>query len=1134
MAIKYSLICWGGKDGKTVSISASTDVVTLTRHGVINGHKLYPSGTLPAELSVGTPVYARSTGTGTFTLHTSSAGALANTGQITFAGSSTYAAVVLTSFFWQDFDSTYGPLYGVDKTRYGSPGAEFCYDSYNAWLTAAKARHASADLDTEICEVGEAFDDYTAASNAVALNCAVWRVESKINGQRTWAYHNGLPGTNNPHTGLGTYGYGIYCNTYNLTAFDFDGSINGCFDGLTFATDQSYTAILRHYSASSGFGTSLKNNIVFGFGGATAASCGIRMRANFYTVYRNIVFGFVGSGAMGFNFYNYNEAQASYIANNQAHKNNIGFNSDYNSSVAFGYFLNNQSVGNTTNWGGTAPSTSGFHAAANNAGEKSAGVWTKGTPWYKTTDYTGPGLETTDYNDYNNNDFSPKLTSSPQVDAGVAVYGMDVIDLAGNEVAAYNNGGAETWDVGAFEKNLGYSRPEQHDLVLTVEAGYDIKVFTAGDAPGATPLDSDSSSGTTYTYPAGVAGVTVDFTVQKLGKKPVRFTNVALDATETAYEITLETDLNYVTSSGLTWGTNFTYDTTNKYLKSSAATSGRNLYSALIEAYIAQSALNNAPFDFEMNGPGGLVLKNGVETRGYSTAGNGYDWNTSTSTLYKITDDGVQYKNTSGTVAATFASITTTGIPAGVQGRFQQADGSGTTNFRSTGDVNQLVQVYGDGTHGSVSALTHFVSKVQAPGYDEAAMDAVATYGDLEGQGYIVPLLPVANGIADASGITGLTYTDHGASPVTWHSKVFSITITDTTDTHTGEQIIQWIRHNNTFNYHDLVQKNGSSYKTVRGAIYGDTGATLKGVRVVRSDGSTGHYDFDLFTADDGTTYSPPVIAALTASAAANTRFVLYNVTQDAEIDNVFAAGGGYAYTITTEADVDDTLDLHYFTVGKQEGRTRFTWGGVSTTVAVEQTADAVETALATELGITGADVTEFDMDVTGAIEVDADDADGSTQKARLALWYKYILTTEDGARYFRGGISLLSTAAIRINVSAVDIKIENVSATKGLFFTDTERRLYRSDGTSIVVAASQPGSIENDYNGVPDTVETGVSGLTGAESAAILDIAGVKAKTDSLTFNGTLLEVDMKKTNGTTIKGDGTIADKFRSTLVA
>ena len=117
MAQVFSLIAWGGRTGKTVSISASTDVVTLTNHGLRDGTKLWPSGTLPGELNTSTPVYARSTAANTFTLHTSSAGAIANTGRILFAGSSTYAAVVLKSDLVADPSNALAPYGLSDLSR---------------------------------------------------------------------------------------------------------------------------------------------------------------------------------------------------------------------------------------------------------------------------------------------------------------------------------------------------------------------------------------------------------------------------------------------------------------------------------------------------------------------------------------------------------------------------------------------------------------------------------------------------------------------------------------------------------------------------------------------------------------------------------------------------------------------------------------------------------------------------------------------------------------------------------------------------------------------------------------------------------------------------------------------------------
>lgn len=55
-------------------------------------------------------------------------------------------------------------------------------------------------------------------------------------------------------------------------------------------------------------------------------------------------------------------------------------------------------------------------------------------------------------------------------------------------------------------------------------------------------------------------------------------------------------------------------------------------------------------------------------------------------------------------------------------------------------------------------------------------------------------------------------------------------------------------------------------------------------------------------------------------------------------------------------------------------------------------------------------------------------------------------------------------------------------------------------------------------------------SGLTAGQAASL---AAVESKTAGLTYTGTALQSDMRKTVGQDLKGNGTTADKFRSTLV-
>ncbi len=77
MATIYSLICFGGKDGKTVTFTDAGDVVNLTNHGLRDATEIVftdnASNTLPTGLSKNTTYYSKSTGTNTFTLYTTSA-----------------------------------------------------------------------------------------------------------------------------------------------------------------------------------------------------------------------------------------------------------------------------------------------------------------------------------------------------------------------------------------------------------------------------------------------------------------------------------------------------------------------------------------------------------------------------------------------------------------------------------------------------------------------------------------------------------------------------------------------------------------------------------------------------------------------------------------------------------------------------------------------------------------------------------------------------------------------------------------------------------------------------------------------------------------------------------------------------
>lgn len=315
--------------------------------------------------------------------------------------------------------------------------------------------------------------------------------------------------------------------------------------------------------------------------------------------------------------------------------------------------------------------------------------------------------------------------------------------------------------------------------------------------------------------------------------------------------------------------------------------------------------------------------------------------------------------------------------------------------------------------------------------------------------------------------------------------------------------------------------------------------ALASGTLTITVDGTGTSLSASDVTFVGGSSATASVVApqpTLDATVLSGSRVVLYNDTTAAELDNTAPAGTLWSKVITSGASSGDTLTLHVFKEGYEEFSTSFIYAGIDNTLLVSQSVHASVASLRTELGITDyTTITEFALDITGTVEIDADDADGSTTKARLAIWYNGVLTTENGARYLRGAITILSTAAFRINTSILDLKIENVSVTYGLNFTDIERRLYRDDGAAIYAPASAPGSIQNDYSGVPDTVTTSDQSLNLATAEQAIDnkLSSISSGVWTYVVTGSTTAVQMMRGFAAMllgkVSGAGTGAETFR-----
>lgn len=486
MATIYSLVCFGGRTGKTVTISNATPaVVTLTNHGLRDGTGVVFSttGSLPTGVTAGTTYYAKSTASNTFNLYDTSAHAIAggSTGRVntSSAGSGTHTAK--SAYFLG--------LSAAALLRYGSAGSERAYDGIVAWNSA---RSGASAYDTEVCEIGEAFTEIVSSDLTINVPSAASRIETKVNGVRSAAYHGGVYGAgykfqrtpNGSNTSITLGKYRITVDGFTVTVVG-SGYNNG---GVAASKPQCalLNMILTGRGDGNGIGVSLADVLT------SAINC-------------------VSVGwATGIQIDQYKAGVV--VANCHASKNTTGIYA-YNTNTN-GFYYNNISVGNTTNWG-TQPG--GMEGAANNAG-------LSGEAWGSATRLT---IATTDFIDYTNNDFHPASSSSPQVETGVTFYGATPFDITDAVRPNYNNGTTAYYDVGAYEFDHGYGLEPVSTTVtfVGVNANSEIRVYDSGGTELAGVESCSADPELTWTVPAGDVTIRIVNTAYKI--KEFNYTSTA-------------------------------------------------------------------------------------------------------------------------------------------------------------------------------------------------------------------------------------------------------------------------------------------------------------------------------------------------------------------------------------------------------------------------------------------------------------------------------------------------------------------------------------------------------------------------------------------------------------------------------
>jgi len=632
--------------------------------------------------------------------------------------------------------------------------------------------------------------------------------------------------------------------------------------------------------------------------------------------------------------------------------------------------------------------------------------------------------------------------------------------------------------------NITIQAPETVINFNNLEAGSQLVIYDTGTTTELYRVNSTSTS-EQYTNPLSV---NFDYTVQKAGFFPVRQTGLsATSAAPTNIIVQQILDRAYVASTGLT-NSNVTVNTTAKTIDITTATTVQNAYSYLIEAFINESSLRNIEFP--------------VSTFGSASFSLDLDYEFTSSTISNLSRDGFRYTN-SGNVKAIYAAILSQGVVSGLQAEYVQTQGGTVIDAQNTGNVDQVIKIFGDANNGNFDYRNHLVFKVQANGYRQVEFDVINTYGTLEANFYVIGLNTLAiDGLTlgDPT-ITGITVTDNTASPVSWDAgdgaKDYSLTITDTNN-NSGEDILRHFNYllstDNTLNgldvfqYPELILDNGSAYETVRGIFRKSTGDATVGVRVIDGSGNP-HPDFTRFQSDDGTYGVVPVLASISVTnIESGSRLRIYNETTSTEIYNNIVNSTFYNDTYVNGVGITDgdLLNIRLVYQVGTSAKLPFQSNVVATVNGFSVLADQQDDEIYNTIGLDGSLITEFDNDFQNN-ELDIVVATNFSAH-RLYNRYVHFTTLEDGIRLFFGAVTALDIGNFRNNVDILDMYLNNNTSTN-LVQTDNVR-LFKSDGTYPArTNTTGGGGVDVVWRNTILIAETGVSGLTAQESAKLNEL---------------------------------------------
>lgn len=207
------------------------------------------------------------------------------------------------------------------------------------------------------------------------------------------------------------------------------------------------------------------------------------------------------------------------------------------------------------------------------------------------------------------------------------------------------------------------------------------------------------------------------------------------------------------------------------------------------------------------------------------------------------------------------------------------------------------------------------------------------------------------------------------------------------------------------------------------------------------------------------------------SSIVAGSQAMIFNVTDNTEIDNSVVPAGGIYYRLLWTIDKTFRIDI-----AKAGYDTLSLTGLLSDTGLTFLSAQTVDSVYVSN-GIDGSTVTEFSTDYPN-IQVDINDPDNTTTLARLYAWYKYNEATADGLRYYFNGLIAIDSVNYEIDGSIIDLALDNKKAT---LLTVMGGLIIKIGGTGLV-ASTTTGSIYFDsgkaYIANSEVIVTNLSGI--------------------------------------------------------